>query len=79
MKKRYKKSDLLLPVQKPHTGASYHVVWAARGCIWRCRHINEDGTVELITPKTRKLITVKSVDLRHIRSAQDKIEKSNRQ
>lgn len=71
----YKTSENLLPVEKPHAGGTYHVSWAKKGCVWNCSKVNDNGTVDLITPTTRKKITVKTIDLRHTRKTQKKIEK----
>ncbi len=70
----YKKTEALLPVEKPNVGGLYHVSWAKHGCVWRLLKIDETtGIATMITPKTRKEITVKVSDLRHTRSAQTKI------
>ena len=65
----------LFKVDNPHAGGTYHVSWAKKGCVWNCSAVNEDGTVDLVTPKTRKRLRVKISELRHTRNTQDKINK----
>lgn len=77
-KRIYSKSQPLIPVDTPKVGAMYHVSWAAHGCVWRCLNINEHNcTAEMITPKSKKRITVRLSDLRHTRKAQTKILSQN--
>lgn len=78
MKKRYKKKDELLPVDKPELNRLYHVSWGySRGIVGKVISIDENAqTVEMITPKTKKLFKypVKWSELRHTRRTQSKIE-----
>lgn len=78
LRKRYRKADPLIPVEKPQAGAKYHVSWGySRGVVGVCTHVDyEKRTVILRTPKTKKVFKypVPFEQLRHIRAHQQRLE-----
>ncbi len=83
MYRGFKKSDPLLPVEKPVTGHRYHVAWGrSHGVVGVCRSVDEASkTVILKNPKTKTKWAnpVKWSDLRHTRKMQLKIKHQNPQ
>ncbi len=71
----YTSADPLIPVEKPNIGTKYHLSWARKtGMVWILKGIEGDKAI-LQTPKTKKRLEAKLVDLRHIRANQERIEK----
>lgn len=47
-------------------GEKYHCSWASSGCVWVFSGLTgSDGSVELITPRTKKRITTHRNNLRN--------------
>lgn len=60
--------NALVPTKNPKIGNYYHVSWANSGCVWKLKSFHQDGIhCWLQTPKSRKLIKVKILDLRLLR------------
>ena len=50
---------------KPEIGNKYHLSWASKGCVWKLVEICADNIYcYLQTPKSKKIIKAKIVDLR---------------
>jgi hypothetical protein len=61
------------PVKDPQLNFYYHLSWAYKGSKFCLTKINEDGTGEVWTGKTKnKTIKIKLSDLRHIRMRNNK-------
>jgi len=59
-------ANKLQTVESPVIGRMYHISWAKVGCAWNLLEIN-GVSCTMITPRTRKKITVKLTDLRNIK------------
>ena len=62
-------------IAKPCINQLYHLAWASnRGYVWRLAKINGDGTCEMRTPKTNKLLVAKLKDLRYTNATIAKLQ-----
>lgn len=62
-----------IKVETPTINKRYHVSWAKGGCVWILVEIIKDKCI-LVTPRTKKRITVLLDDLRHTRKDQSLIK-----
>lgn len=75
----YRRTDPLVPVDKPVIGQRYHLSWARKhGMVWVLVAIDERGRCTLRTPKTHKTLYAMARDLRHTRKQQTKLQHDKR-
>lgn len=54
-------------VNIPEVGKKYHLAWAHKGCVWKLHKLLPNGKCQLMTPKTKKILTANTADLLNLR------------